>query len=382
MTPLRIHFYTAFVHEQGTYFRFHNLARGLQALGQKVTVHACDQDWHAKPRTEDRDGVEYQILPVLPTARIFDATTDPFSAIWNAMQKRPPCDIAHLFQPFPTAAFAWKRAQARTKFYDWDDLWTHETGPRPLRPLRNHYVKPVWRFMEKSLPRQADHFTAIDHFLAGRAREQDAAKVSLLYNPSPMQPIGNKQEVRQRLGLSPDALYVGFMGFTIAEMEWCLTAAAQNTARFPELRFAVCGPDKAALGPLPSELEGRVDALGRLPQPVAREFASALDLALLPLENTLLNRSRFPVKFSEYLMAGTPVLCSEIGECERLSAAMPWVFGAGKTRQEWLDAFSSALEAINQGQFPAVDLPTIHEMFSDQTVCCDLLSAYRGELHD
>ena len=382
MKPLQIHFYTAFIHEQGTYFRFHNLARGLQDLGQKVTVFACDQNWRARRRIEERDGVEYQILPVLPSARVFDATTDPLSTLRNAIQRRPPCDIAHLFQPFPAAALAWKCARARAHFWDWDDLWTHETGPRPLRPLRMHWSKPVTAWMEKTLPKTADHVTAIDHFLADLATAREARKVTLLYNPSPAVPVGEKSEIRRRLGLDPLALYVGFMGFTIAEIEWCLAVVHENAERFPSLRFAVCGPEKDALGTLPAALTGRVDALGRLSQAASREFAASLDLALLPLADTLFNRSRFPVKFSEYLMAGTPVLCSEVGECGRLAPTMPWVFGAGQTRDQWLAAFPIALEAVQQGHTPPVDQSAIHEMFSAQSVCCELLTAYRAELND
>ena len=382
MRPLTVHFYTAFVHEQGTYFRFHNLARGLMALGQNVTIFACDQDWHTKPRTEDRDGVKYQILPVLPTARIFDATCDPFSALRNAIVRRPRCDVAHLFQPFPAAALAWRWADARTRFWDWDDLWNHETERRPLRPLRHHWSKPVTRWMEQTLPKRADHVTAIDHYLADLAATRHARKVSLLYNPSPILSYGDKQEIRLRLGLDPSALYVGFMGFTVAEMEWCLTAVAQNKEQFPKLRFAVCGPAKDALSSLPAGLEDIVDCLGRLSQKDAREFASALDLALLPLEDTPFNRSRFPVKFSEYLMAGAPVLCSEVGECARLSPAMPWVFGAGQSRRDWLASFPKALETIQRRQAPVVDVKAIQEMFSEPTVCHDLITAYRAQLND
>lgn len=382
MKPLAIHFYTCFVHEQGTYFRFHNLARGLQALGQQVTVFACDQDRHARSRTEDRDGVEYQILPVLPTVRLFDAATDPFSAVRNAARRRPPCDIAHLFQPFPTAALAWRRAQARAHFWDWDDLWTHETGRPKLRPLRRHWPRAAVKRLERSLPRRADHVTVIDHFLGDLATDRGARRVSLLYNPSPPMTLDGKQEVRHRLGLDPSALYVGFMGFTIAEMEWCLAAVAENMVRFPSLRFAVCGPERAALGDLPPGVEARVDALGRLSQSASREFAAALDLALLPLEDNLFNRSRFPVKFSEYLMAGASVLCSEVGECARLIPDMPWVFGAGRTREQWLAAFPDALVSVQQGMATAVNSRAVKGMFSEHNVCCGLLSAYRAELDD
>ena len=382
MKPLTIHFYTAFVHEQGTYFRFHNLARGLAALGQNVTVFACDQNRRSRPRTENRNGIKYQILPVSAAARVFEATCDPVTTVKNSLIRRPACDIAHLFQPFPAAALAWRRSEARAHFWDWDDLWTHETGRRPLRPFRHHWSKPVIAFMEKALPKTADHVTTIDAFLGDLAKSRGADKVSLLYNPSPAVSLDSKIEIRRRLGLDPNAFYVGFMGFTTAEMEWCLTAVAQNSSAFPMLRFAVCGPKKEALGPLPQELESRVDALGRLSQSEARQFAAALDLALLPLEDNLFNRSRFPVKFSEYLMAGTPVLCSEIGECAKLAPSMPWVLGAGTTRQQWLDAFPEAVKTIEQNRVPAVNERIVHQLFSEHTVCCGLLAAYRAELND
>ena len=380
MTPLRIHFFVSFVHPQGTYFRFHNLARGLAALGHDVHVYACDQDAASQPRTECRDGIPYSIVPVSRASRFFTAGADPWRTLTRGLTRFPPCDVAHLFQPFAVSALAWRRSPARARFWDWDDLWTHDAAPATLRPLRKHWPRAVTSHLEYALPRAADHVTAIDHYLLDLARSRGAKASSLLYNPSPHFDALGRAETRAQFGLDPDALYVGFMGYTLAELDWCFEAVGRNMARHPRLRFVLCGPSVDALPPMRPDVRARTDCLGRLPQSQARAVAGATDLALLPLEDNAFNRSRFPVKFSEYLMAGTPVLCSEIGECGLLTPRLPGVLGAGATRETWLTALDAALDRASAGTLPPVDSDAVRALFSSDVVCRGLAATYEAAL--
>ena len=380
MNPLRIHFFVSFVHPQGTYFRFHNLARGLAALGHDVHVYACDQDAASGARTERRDGIPYSIVPVSGAARWCTAGADPWRTLTHGLTRFPPCDVAHLFQPFAVSALAWRRCPARARFWDWDDLWTHDTARPTLRPLRRHWPRVVTATLEHALPRAADHVTAIDHYLLDLARSRGAKAGSLLYNPSPQFDVPSRVDTRTKFRLDPDALYVGFMGYTLDELDWCFEAVMRNLTRHPRLRFVLCGPSADVLPPLRPDVRARTDCLGRLPQSDARAVASAMDLALLPLQDNPFNRSRFPVKFSEYLMAGTPVLCSEIGECGLLAPKIQGVLGAGTTREAWLAAFDDALDRAAAGTLPAVDADAVQALFSSEVVCRGLAATYEAAL--
>ena len=97
---LRVIFLVEFVHEQGTYFRWHNLAIGLQLLGHRVTVYAIDWDRFTKDRVEHRDGVEYQILSTFRGLNIFTPSTNPLNLLRRFAIRYPACDVVHTFQPF------------------------------------------------------------------------------------------------------------------------------------------------------------------------------------------------------------------------------------------------------------------------------------------
>ena len=106
---LKIHFFVHFVHPQGTYFRFHNLARALVELGHDVEIFGCDQDRKTIVRTESRDGIPYHIYPTMGLSRFFNTVANPFDTVGRGLLSPQRCDIAHLFQPFPNAALMWKK---------------------------------------------------------------------------------------------------------------------------------------------------------------------------------------------------------------------------------------------------------------------------------
>ena len=148
----------------------------------------------------------------------------------------------------------------------------------------------------------------------------------------------------------------------------------------PNLRFALCGAPADALEGLPSKLRERVEFLGQLKHAETRYFSAALDLALLPLENTAFNQSRFPIKFAEYMGAGAPVLCSDVGECSMLKDRLPWVFNAGRTKNDWLRAFRQTVGSLAAGRRMEVDESTVNAFFCWEHIALRLLEIYRQTL--
>ena len=380
--PLRVHFFTQYSHEQGTYFRFHNLAVGLTRIGHRVTVFSGDLDFRARERAEERDGVQYHIVPDYKTSHYFCAASDPFVALRRLVRPYPPCDVAHLFQPFPSAAGGWLRSRCRLRFYDWDDLWTGGLFPDRIPGWRNQWGVRVGRLLEARLPRCATHVTTVSTFLARRARELADRPVSVIHNGFWPGAYPDRAAARARLGLRPDALYAGFMGRTTAELPWCFDALAENMDRLPALRMALCGPPETSLSTLPARVRDRVDYLGHLTPAETRTFAAALDVGLLPLEDNRFNQSRFPIKFSEHLAAGVPLLCSTVGECGRLSERFPWAIPAGTTRAEWLRAFRTAVNRLASGDVPRYAPAVFEDLMSWGTLSRRLAEVYQAALAD
>jgi glycosyltransferase involved in cell wall biosynthesis len=385
MDFLKIHFLTDSIAETGTYFRSHNLAVGLTKLGQQVTVFSCDLDPSSKDREEIRDGVLYRIVPSFRGQGIFSASNHPLNALRRCLIDYPSCDIAHLFQPFLSAALPWQWAlpkKARVLFYDWDDLW--EYGGLLKNPKNFHgYWNNSWILrIQNNFPQISHAVTTCSQFLKNLAEVRNAKRVYLIHNGFHSFSIPDKQLARGTLGLDMSALYVGFMGSTYgAEIDWCLEALERHIQDHKNLRFAICGRSPQILKGISQEVLERVDFLGILPYIKTRNFAAALDLGLLPLEDNLFNQSRLPIKYAEYMAASTPILCSNIGECGYLSENFPWVIRAGKNKSSWFAAFQEAINLAADNKLPEVDTTALGKMLSWESIAQKLLNTYFSELN-
>jgi len=384
VSALRVVFYAVYCHEAGTYFRFHNLARALQRRGHVVTVRAGDFDSTAAARTEERDGVRYEILPVTRGARFFGRGSNPVTALRRVWNHPGSADVVHLFQPFLEPAIAWRRSarHARLACMDWDDLWTGGGAfSGPLRSVDHAWARATVWWLERTLPARADAVTTCSGFLEGRARERGARAVSVLPNGFWLEDaVPTRSAARAELGLRPDAAYGGFMGRTLGELAWCLDAFTANAERLPSLRLALCGMDERAIDGLPVSARSRTDFLGHVTPQKARVFAAALDLGLMPLEDTPFNQSRFPIKFAEYLGAGTPVLASAIGDCARRYGTLPGVLLAGTDRAAWNAAFAHAADLAAQGALPAVERAVVARQLGWDQIGEQLEAAYLAGL--
>jgi glycosyltransferase involved in cell wall biosynthesis len=378
---LSIQFFVNFVNEFGTYFRFHNLAVGLTRLGHRVTVFGGDHDSSSRSRKEVRQGVQYHILPEWATRKVFGASCDLPTIVRRFARSYPACDIAHLFQAFPSATAAWARSRARVRFSDWDDLWVNGLFPARIRHWRE--ACPIWatRFLEPRLPRWAGNVTTVSEFLADRARQAKARNISVIHNGYWPEPYPDRTSARRQLGLQENALYVGFMGRTAEELPWCFEALAQNQDRYPGLRLAICGAWRGHLQNMPSSIEQRVDYLGQISPQQTRVFAAALDLGLLPLADTQFNQSRFPIKFCEHIATGVPMLCSTVGECGRLVDEFGWAIPAGKNQFTWLRAFQDTIAGIDRGNLPAVNLDEFQNHMSWDGLSGQLAQTYHAALN-
>jgi glycosyltransferase involved in cell wall biosynthesis len=341
---MKIAYFTSYVHEQGTYFRYHNLARALVDAGHEVTVFGCDTRQGAKAVNEIRSGVNYSIVAESWKTSIFSQGSHPLTSLRRYFKNYGTPDIAHVFQPFLAATMAWTRCRARVKFYDWDDQWTNGLLPKRVSSWRQVWPKFIMSYVEQRMPAFAKNVTVVSEHLKNKAIELGAKKVYKIYNGYwPGQTI-SKQTARTKFDLREDAFYVGFMGRTTAELDWCFRAVEQTYSQYPRLRFALCGPPQSCLNKLSGELRSRIDFLGSLNAEDCKAFASAIDLGLLPLEDNEFNRSRYPIKFCEHLITGNSLLCSPVGEISLLADRFPNAIIAQPGFDGWMSSFSRVVQ--------------------------------------
>lgn len=183
-----------------------------------------------------------------------------------------------------------------------------------LRPLR---LAAVARRQERRAFAGADHLLAVSTPLAQWIRQQGiTTPVAVVPNgihPDAWRDLPDGAAARARLGLAPDAVVVGFVGFIRAwhGVEELLRAAGVvATATGKKLQVLVVG-DGPALADLRRTGAGlaapaTVHFTGRVAHAQVAGMLAAMDIAVSP-------RSTFyacPLKLIEYMAAGTAVLAS------------------------------------------------------------------------
>jgi glycosyltransferase involved in cell wall biosynthesis len=383
---LQIRFFACADHPQGTYFRWHNLALGLQMLGHEVTVQTLGRGSFSRSRTEMRDGIRYRIIPITPGVnRLISHHLDPITAL-RMLRHVEPADIYHTFQPFPQSCIPalLHRQKAGAFIYDWDDLWTGGLFPPAKGGLfrREAWLQRMVAWLERSLPRLAQGATTCSQFLADAAMQKGAPSVRIVHNGYwPVENLLPKAAARQTMGLDPDAFYFGFMGRTHAELDWCHDALTTSRPANRKIRLALCGMSEAAIQQLPPQARAHIDFLGNLTPAATQIFARSLDCGLLPLENNPFNQSRFPIKFAEYLAAGAHVVTSAVGEVATLSKELPGVTLAGTTRESWRKLFHTAALDFFSSDFSSSSDSILAEKLSWKILARQLEAYYLDRLH-
>lgn len=380
LETLTIRFFTSSSDLHGTYFRFHNLARALVARGHRVTVHAPDRDWHSSRRTEVRDEVEYDIFPESRPVGPFAAPMQPLTAIRRAHHIPGGCDVAHLFQPFISGLGAWQSTPASLRVYDWDEMWAGGLYP-PRYVLKRPGIMAL-SVLERAMLRASRHITVVGKWLEERARAWGApGSVEIIHNGFTPRPLHDKAEARAELDLVPEALYLGFISRTTPQFDWLFEALKQVRARHPSIRLAIAGQMIDRVKTAPVELRDSIDYVGDLSPERAQLCAEAVDIGLLPMQDDTWNRSRFAIKFADYMAAGLNVVCSSVGECGRLAQMFDQVTPAGTTLSEWIDAVERAVERSDQLPWPRRVAATEAEAaLSWSAIAARLESFYRREL--
>ncbi len=358
-SSLRIAFIVTGDGGSGTYFRYHNFAKGLVLLGHRVVVYGQCASARFSTRREVRDGVDYVLAPSAPGNRWIDHSINPGNLFWRAIQNIERADIYHLFQPHGNSTLPWLalqkfRARKGALFaWDWDDLWCG--GLLPTEPASG---LPKWRYrlldrLEQTLPRRADLVTTCSGYLARLAVRPGAPEPVVIHNGYwPGAAPGDRATLRAGLGLQPEAFYLGFIGWTPTEVSWCLDALAQLDDR---VRLASCGYDiRQNLGAYP-RLADRLDYLGKLPAEDARRVMYAINVGLLPLADSAFNQSRLPIKFADYLAAGVPAICGDVGEVGALGRQIRGAVLCPPEEKGWVAGCVAAVRAIQRD--PAIHLP-------------------------
>ncbi|RTL49087.1 MAG: glycosyltransferase [Sphingobacteriales bacterium] len=378
---MRIAFFVQYNHQVGTYFRWHNLAKALQQLGHEVDVYAGDHDWKARRRTEWSDGIFYTIIPALPTARLLYAPNDIFSAMrWLFHLPKKEYEVYHLYQPFLHAAVAWnylRLFKRKAKFvYDWDDLWTGGLFLQP-KGWREKYLMLVTKWLETRLPQQANGVTVCSSYLLQLLKPLN--NVAIIKNGFWAKSLPQKTSLRKKWDLLDNTFYLGFIGKTADELDWVIGALLLLKEQTNlKVGLLIAGPPDSYVKPLLQQCKHQdsIRYLGNLSANDAVEVAAAIDLGLIPLADNAFNRSRFPVKFLDFLSVLTPVYVSDVGDVGQLARNLSGAFLGSSTKSNWITDIIPVVQQLTQGK---QYLPDIEHLtpFSWQKIAEELVDFYQ-----
>ena len=235
-------------------------------------------------------------------------------------------DVVHAFKPKAYAGLAHFALRRRFPVVVDTDDWEGYGGWNDVNPY-HPLLKRFFAWQERWGLKHAVAVTAASRALQTLSWATGGASERVFYLPNGF--VERTVPSRER---DPDArptllLYTRFFEYDVARL-WRIVAGVR--AHVPDVRLVVVGKgffeEEAALMTLAREAGWRVaetqspapDAdlvyAGMVsPENLPAYFAQA-DVALYPFDDTLLNRTKCPVKLMDLLAAGVPVVADAVGQ--------------------------------------------------------------------
>ena len=309
------------------------LAQALLRRGHAVTLVLPPWDNPAQAgTTSEAEGVKIINLLLPPNvpmvwygllgARLFQQVTALKPDIVHAFK---PKGFSGLVAQALLAQRALRKAGPRI-VVDTDD-WEGAGGWNDVEPYP-WWQRAFFAYQEQWLMRHADCVTAASRTLATLAAEVRGSDAGVCYlpngakEPSTAQVEDNHSGIRAKLGLSGAPvvlLYTRFIEFAPERVVSLLETVAQRGERPTVLLVGkgLRGEETALLKgieqcahPLPVVNAGWV-AHEELPH-----YLALADVALFPMDDTLLNRAKCPARLVDLLNAGVPVVAEAVGQCK------------------------------------------------------------------
>jgi glycosyltransferase involved in cell wall biosynthesis len=306
---------------EGTYLRAYELARALSELGHSLTILASSSEVRKSINSYSNNGIQ-----IIEVPNLFKGSIRAGWDIRNLISriraiKSSNFDIVHGFESRPTVIYpALKLKKKGTPlFLDWAD-WFGSGGSIEQRPnfLFRNFYRPIENYYETNFRKTPLGTSVICKTLAKRAIELGVHKndICLLpngFNVLDWEPV-TIQEARSILNLGNDKFLIGYLGSLFPNDAKLL---GHTVDRLNELTidFQVIHIGKSnyyyeqkSRNPQQIIQTGPVKFLSM------QTYLSACDVLLLPFEDTSANNGRFPLKFSNYLSCGRPIIATSVGD--------------------------------------------------------------------
>jgi glycosyltransferase involved in cell wall biosynthesis len=236
-------------------------------------------------------------------------------------------DAVHIFKPKGYSGLVLPLLRDLPIVLDTDD-WEGAGGWNAISDY-THPQRLLFGWQETHLPRRADHVTAASRTLAMQQRRLGVPRERVTYLPNALHPLRHAEwrdeariareaaAVRNRLGLGgPTVLaYTRFVEFPPERLA-AIFGAIRN--RLPGARLLVVGDglheQEARIAAALAPFGDAVVRAGFVPFDDVPAYLRAADVAVVPFDDTLINRAKCSVKTLDLLAVGRAVVATAVGE--------------------------------------------------------------------
>jgi glycosyltransferase involved in cell wall biosynthesis len=328
-----------FYFNQGTFLRCINIARPIASSTCHITIPCISPviKWTASTKTDAiNPHINLIFLPrFFPTTHLLDILFRLPFHLYYAL--KTPVDLFHIFAlGHPSnilTACALSLFKRRTPLlHDWDDLWGNGYGRYAPK-----LVNRLMCFFEKRGPHwiKSRYLTTVSEFLKNQAIQYGwpPEKISIIgnglhdYLPPPS--LASSTQLKSHFRLLPQKTYAVSIGHNYAKsFENMLASFEIALGLNPQLHLLLVGNFHKAsqLGAYLSQVmrsyhqlfEKHITIVGELPYDEMLKILQASDFALFPMEDSDIDRARFPVRLADYLRVGIPIVSNATGEIKKI----------------------------------------------------------------
>ena len=321
--------------------RYFPLAKYLVRLNYRVTILALHSNFESENKRDFWDqGVHVRYVSQMHVRKI-DNKTKYFSAVdliktslaatdalfHEAMKESP--DIVFVGKPHPMnglAGYKVARKKSVPLIVDCDDYEAESN--RIGFPLQ----KTILKFFENSLPKKADLVTTNTYFNKERMKKLGVDESKIYYLPNGVDTdrfqlvsADSLSCLRESLGLGDNKVvgYFGSLNLANHPVDLLVSSFARVIQNHEKVRLLIVGGggDMEKLQDLARELgiEKSVVFTGRVDPNEINAYYQLADVSVDPVNDTLADRGRCPLKIFESWQMRVPVVTADVGDRKLLA---------------------------------------------------------------
>ena len=240
--------------------------------------------------------------------------------------------IVHCFKPKGFSGFVamWARfwqgiSHSKVRLFVDTDDWEGRGGWNDIMPYTN-FQKRLFEFQEKWILPRCDGVTVASRALETLMWSLGVSREKVLYLPNAIsdqeipEPQVSREQLRQKLGLDNHPtvlLYTRFFEFGIEGLVAIISGLSKI---LPSVRFLIIGEgffgEEKKLASLVKErkLNKKVVIVGWVEPDMINSYLLCGDIAIYLMDDTLINRTKCPVKLTEIMKIGLPVIANRVGQ--------------------------------------------------------------------